>query len=167
MGAAEKLAPMMSSNSDDWNTPECVLELVRKVGSIALDPCSNAQSIVGAELEIMQAGLSFRWNEEVDNCEDDLVWCNPPYSDVWEWVNKCNITYFMYGTPILALVPARTDTRWFQTCWDSKAICFWKGRIKFLGGKHSAPFPSAVVYWGPNKYRFADAFASAGKIVFP
>lgn len=44
-------AGLMSSGRSDWNTPEEVLDLVRQLGAIRLDPCSNATSIVAATVQ--------------------------------------------------------------------------------------------------------------------
>ncbi len=49
------------------------------------------------------------------------------------------------------LLPARTDTQWFHTYINNHAeIRFLKGRIKFVGAKHPAPFPSMVVIFRPR-----------------
>lgn len=45
-----RLAPLMSSAKDDWQTPAEVLELVRKVGPIVLDPCTTVDNPTGAAL---------------------------------------------------------------------------------------------------------------------
>ena len=69
---------------------------------------------------------------------------------------------------IIALVPARPDPKWFAFCWDTaQAICFWRGRLKFVGAPSSAPFPSALVYWGPRAGNFYEAFKGVGKVVDP
>lgn len=152
---------VMSSARSSWNTPECVLELVRKVGPIALDPCSNADSIVGARAEWTDNGLSADWNTA-----DGIVYVNPPYGRcIGEWVECCRRTG--QTSEVIALLPARTDARWFQHVWTARAICFWRGRIRFLGAPSSAPFPSVVAYWGSNAVRFANAFAGAGHVVRP
>ncbi len=55
---------------------------------------------------------------------------------------------------MVMLLPARTDTKAFHDyIWDNEAhrpycdveVRFLKGRIKFVGAKHGAPFPSMVV----------------------
>ena len=73
------------------------------------------------------------------------------------------------GEEIIALLPARVDTKWFQEDIfpTAAAICFWKGRLTFLGAPAPALFPSAVVYWGPNVQRFVSAFQTAGTIILP
>lgn len=175
---------LFSSASQTWNTPACVLERVRQVGAIELDPCSNEHSIVGANidyrLERGDDGLALGWYS--------LTYCNPPYSDLEAWAAKM-AREAASGVEIIACIPARTDTAAFQrhilpTC---SAICFWRGRIKFgIGpmdntrqvslwemGQTSrgslsgdpAPFPSCLPYWGTRVKRFAAAFGDAGRIV--
>ncbi len=158
-------AAVMSSARQSWNTPECVLERVRRVDAVGLDPCSNPSSIVGAKvewsLENGDNGLIMPWGEY------GLVFVNPEYGrGIGKWMALCAIEAVNH-TEIIALVPARTDARWFNYAWSADAICFWTGRLRFLGAPSSAPFPSAVVYWGPRKYRFAAAFDSAGNVVLP
>jgi site-specific DNA-methyltransferase (adenine-specific) len=143
---------------DDWCTPECVLERVRKVGRIELDPCDNAQSIVGAASSWMGSGLEWTWR--------GLAFCNPPYSTLRRWLAKC-AEEARGGVEIIALVPARTDTRaWHESATTARAVCFWRGRITFVGAPHPAPFPSAVLYWGPSGKLgvFTSAFDGAGAI---
>ena len=69
---------------------------------------------------------------------------NPPYGrEIGKWVKKAKESS---GT-VVALLPARTDTRWFHDYIYEKDYVhtyFIKGRIKF-GGKGPAPFPSMVV----------------------
>ena len=56
------------------------------------------------------------------------------------------------GTPIVLLIPARTDTSYFHDFIYHKAeIRFIKGRLKFGGCKDAAPFPSMVVIFGKEK----------------
>ena len=77
------------------------------------------------------------------------VWCNPPYSDITSWVRKAHEEVSSGRCEVVVmLVPARTDTRWFHDwCYNKRGveIEFVKGRLKFGGAKHNAPFPSMVV----------------------
>lgn len=164
-------AGVMSSARGDWCTPKPVLDLVNRVlfEGICLDPCSNEQSIVGA-LAMMttrsanDGGLGADWA-----LYGDTVYVNPPYGrGIGEWVTKCMVqSEENPSMEIIALLPARPDTKWFQHAWSADAICFWRGRIKFIGAKSGAPFPSAVCYWGPNRYTFATVFCGAGAVVMP
>lgn len=156
---------LMSSKRDSWNTPECVLELVRKVagGRIGFDPCPNENSIVSPIGHTQgRDGLDMAWN----GC--GLVYVNPPYGrDIGKWVRACSWYGSETGTEIIALLPCRPDTKWFGHAWSAHALCFWRGRLRFLGAPSSAPFPSVVCYWGPRKYRFAYVFSEVGRVVMP
>jgi site-specific DNA-methyltransferase (adenine-specific) len=150
----------MSSAKDDWNTPDVVLDIVRRFGVIDLDPCSNSHSIVEAQSEHSEDGLGLAWRNY------GLAFVNPPYGrEIKKWVAKMR-TEGEHGAEIIGLVPARPDTAWFSDIWKSaRAICFWRGRITFLGAQYPAPFPSALPYWGPNRARFADTFQGHGYVV--
>jgi len=149
---------LLTSESPEWYTPECVLERVRYIAPIGLDPCSSGRDTVGARRVFTAAddGLARHWL-----CNDgEIIYVNPPYGlAIKPWVGKCAA---VGGSPhtVVALVPARTDTYWFQHLWKSKAICFWRGRLKFSGHRNSAPFPSAVAIWSANDDH-VDAFESA------
>jgi len=54
------------------------------------------------------------------------------------------------GETVVCLVPARTDTRWWWESCRFGEIRFIKGRVRFEGEKSGAPFPSAVVVFGPR-----------------
>lgn len=63
----------------------------------------------------------------------------------------------------IALVPGRTDTRWFRAFRDYPR-CFIRGRLKFSGHQNSAPFPSVVMYLGSDIDGFSGAFADMGDV---
>lgn len=96
-----------------------------------------------------------------------LIYVNCPYGrTIGRWTAKCR-NEAEEGAEIIALLPARTDTRWWRDCTpprSARAVAFLRGRLRFVGAPAGAPFPSCLVYWGPRKYRFADAFADAGAI---
>ena len=82
------------------------------------------------------------------------VWCNPPYGrQIGEWVKKAAES----GAPVVMLLPARTDTRWFHDCIYGKAeIRFVRGRLKFGDSRNSAPFPSMIAVF--NRQKFVDSW---------
>jgi hypothetical protein len=48
-------------------------------------------------------------------------------------------------------VTERTDTKWFHDyIYGHAEIRFLKGRLKFVGAKNSAPFPSMIVIFNPR-----------------
>lgn len=80
------------------------------------------------------------------------VFCNPPYSQIDKWVEKAFRETRNDNTLVALLIPSRTDTRYFHNYIYNRAeIRFVKGRLKFGGGKNSAPFPSMlVIFRGAN-----------------
>lgn len=90
---------------------------------------------------------------------------NPPYGNViGDWVKKA-IQEYLEGDAdeIIILVPARTDTAWFQSL-VAYPWCAVKGRLKFSDNKNSAPFPSAIFYLGENVKSFFENFEQFGTI---
>lgn len=80
--------------------------------------------------------------------EGETVFCNPPYGRaIYDWIKKCYTESLKPGTVVVALIPARTDTRYFHefVYHKVKDIRFIKGRLKFGNAKYNAPFPSMVV----------------------
>lgn len=161
-GASGRLDVHFSHGSDEWYTPrEMVERVTNTLGAIDLDPCSNShvEPAVPAALHYTQSedGLAQPWHGR--------VFINPPYGRVvFAWIQKL-IAEYSEGrvSQAIALVPSRTDTEWFGRLWDY-TICFVDGRLKFSGYDNSAPFPSAVVYLGPNVDGFHRAFATLGAI---
>ena len=92
-----------------------------------------------------QDGLSQPW--------DGVVWCNPPYGrEVGKWVRR-GLMASENGATVVMLLPARTDTKWFHDYIYGRAeIRFIRGRLKF-GGGNSAPFPSMVVVFSPERVK--------------
>lgn len=80
-----------------------------------------------------------------------MVFCNPPYSNVKEWIKKA-YEESLCGTKVVLLIPARTDTKaWHDYIFPyAKKIEFIKGRLKFGNSKNPAPFPSAVITFEPQ-----------------
>ena len=152
-----------SSKKMTWRTPESVLLPVRKVleGEILLDPAASADPnhwIAKRNITESENGLTQSWS--------DKAFVNPPYGRVLpKWAKKI-AAEAANGYEILALVPARTDTRWFRVFWDTaNGICFYHRRIVFVGASSGAPFPSAVVYWGKRKDVFDSVFRAMGPVV--
>jgi len=80
------------------------------------------------------------------------VFCNPPYGrELGKWVRKAYEEAHKPNTKVLLLVPARTDTAWFQdyclSAPEQVKIYFLRGRLKFGGAKNNAPFPSMLVLY--------------------
>lgn len=139
---AESLRMMFSSATDMWATPQSFFDELNNEFHFTLDPCATkANAKCNKFYMIDEDGLQQDWKGEV-------VFCNPPYGKmISSWVRKCSQESKKTNTTVVALLPARTDTRYFHDYIYGKAkdIRFIKGRLKFGDSKNSAPFPSMVV----------------------
>ena len=131
---------MFSSKSDEWGTPKDFFRKLDVIYNFTLDPCSTPQNAKCKNFYTMEDdGLEKDW-------EGETVFVNPPYSKIKDWVLKCHRESLKPNTTVVMLIPSRTDTKWWhQYCMAAHQILFVKGRLKFEGGEHAAPFPSAVV----------------------
>ena len=134
---------MMSSNRGDWTTPQDFFDTLNAEFNFTLDPCCLPDS---AKCERFftpdDDGLIQSWQGET-------VFMNPPYGRViGNWIKKAYEESRTPGTVVVALLPARTDTRWFHDFIYNKAeIRFIKGRLRFGEQPNPAPFPSMVVVY--------------------
>ena len=151
---------LLSSGSDDWPTPKSFFDELNKAWGFTLDPCSNdvnAKCVKHYTKE--DDGLSKVWKNEV-------VFCNPPYGkDIPLWINKCLESWTIHGSRVAILIPARTDTRYFQKVLRAGCergvvvmnrltdrpgsgigLFFIPGRLRFgYEEKDCAPFPSILI----------------------
>ena len=134
---------MFSSKSNDWATPQDFYNQLDAEFEFTLDPCASQSSAKCASFYTADDdGLSKDW-------EGHTVFMNPPYGrKIGNWIQKAYEEGEKSNTRVVALIPARTDTKyWHNYCMKATEIRFVKGRLKFGHGntKNSAPFPSAVV----------------------
>lgn len=131
-----------------WHTPADLFDKVEAViGPFDLDPCapSSALSPVRARIRFTEKddGLALDWFGR--------VFMNPPYGRALShWVSKAKYEAER-GALVVGLVPARTDTAWWQDyVAGSATVVFLRGRLAFGGQPVSAPFPSALAVWGAD-----------------
>ncbi len=157
------------TGENEWYTPEEHVERVRKVlGTIQLDPASSAlaQKTVRAKQFFTEAddGLAQEWRGK--------VWLNPPYAQpaIAHFVEKL-ASEFEAGnvSEAILLTHNYTDTAWFhRAALTAKAICFTKGRIRFVDTKGDRASPvqgQAFFYFGDRIQTFAAHFAEVGFVV--
>lgn len=130
-----------SSATGEWETPQDLFDKLNAEFHFTLDVCATKENAKCKRFYTKEDdGLFQDWNAS------DIIWCNPPYGrEIGKWVEKLATCKSFIR---VALLPARTDTRWFHDFIYGKAeIRFIKGRLKFGDGKNSAPFPSMIVIW--------------------
>ena len=151
-------------SSDCWYTPPHIVELVVQVlGLIDLDPCADDGKHIPAQFHYtaIDDGLEREWKER--------IFMNPPYSCPGKWMSKLQAEVEAGRVKeAIALVPAATDTNWLSPVLKTQPVCFWKGRIKFLGEdyqpKSSARQSHVLVYWGNSPQKFQEVFEAYGYV---
>jgi len=155
---------MGSSESPEWYTPQRIIDLTLELfnGTIDTDPCSNSKTNPAVPATFLYTkqddGLTQIWH--------GAVYMNPPYgSEIPQWIDAL-VSKYESGElrEAIALLPGRTDTRWFQPLY-AHPICMVRGRLQFQNSPHSAPFPSVIVYLGSNRIGFINIFKELGPIM--
>ena len=150
---------LYSHDSDEYETPQWLFNLLNNVFHFELDPCAKpqieSQKRIKTRFVMTQDfdGLTKTWNNY-------STFVNPPYSKVRKWVEKAMIEFNERASnekkpaPIVLLVPARTDTKWFHKIAEHPycKLLLLKGRLKFHNTKTSAPFPSCIIILSPSSY---------------
>ena len=164
------------SNTKHWCTPPSIVDSVRKCfgGSIALDPCSNEHSMVGAQTEYRlpdRDGLAESW-------DFPSIYVNPPYGSdpsrgtrILHWFSRISDAADS-GSEVIGLVPVATNTaHWKRHVYPkAQSICFlYVPRLRFyidgVEDPKGAPMSCAVIYWGQNPDTFAESFQEHGAVV--
>ena len=126
---------MFSSKTDMWETPQDLFDRYDAIYHFETDVCAVADN----------AKCERFFSPEIDGLKQEwtgICWCNPPYGKkIGEWVKKAANS----SATVVMLLPARTDTKWFhEYCLPHAEVEFLRGRLRFGGGKNSAPFPSMI-----------------------
>jgi len=133
----------------DWATPRALFDELHREFNFTVDVCASTWNAkLPRFFSLEQDGLTQDWSGE-------RCWLNPPYGrGIDAWLAKA-FTETRWKCPlVVALLPVRTDTKWWHT-WVAGAadeVRFLKGRLQFVGRRGeawSAPFASAIaIYQG-------------------
>lgn len=152
---------MMSSDKQDWSTPPWLTSLCENIFKLNADAAADQYNsgIFDYFLSELDDSLNdvASWQDKIIskynlNVDDRMkFWLNPPYGrGIINWVDKAIHEICTTNIDVLMLLPARTDTKWFdKLVKHSSIIYFLRGRLKFLDKDKeldAAPFPSALFY---------------------
>jgi phage N-6-adenine-methyltransferase len=132
------------STREDWETPQAFFNVLNERFWFTLDACATEENAKCGEY----------YSPEDDALTKDwpgVVWCNPPYSHgIGAWVRKA-YHEASHGSLVVMLIPARTDTAWWHDyVMAASEVVLIRGRMRFGGATVNAPFPSALVIFGPG-----------------
>lgn len=124
-----------SSKSTEYGTPKDFFDKLNKIFRFSLDPCTTEDNPLGTErfFTLKENGLDQEWN--------DNTFINPPFGrGIDKWLRTMYEEAMKYPSfNYVMLLPARTDTRWFQDLIVDKydinnnsVIYLLKGRLKFV-----------------------------------
>lgn len=134
------------SERQDWATPQAFFDKVNARFGFTLDAAAYPHN----------AKCDRYYTEEDDALTKDwdgVVWCNPPYGRaIGAWVQK-GYEESQKGATVVMLIPARTDTTyWHDYVMRADEVILIRGRLKFVGADHGAPFPSALIVFRPGTH---------------
>jgi len=140
-------AAPFSSERMDWETPPDLFNKLNEEFVFTLDVCAEQHNAkCQCWISPQRDALKRMW---IGTC---LM--NPPYGrQIGAWIAHA-AEQAKYGATVVALLPARTDTRyWHDYIWDGERhrprpgveVRFLRGRLRFVGAPAPAPFPSVIV----------------------
>ena len=134
---------------NEWETPQDVYETATKWAGFV------------PKLDVAATGKTAKCDRYITRRQDALRskwdcdwWCNPPYSQVMEFVIYGISQARALGTRGIYLTYSKTDTRWWHTWVEDNPfvrVKFIRGRIRFLQDgveQGPAPYPSVLLRVG-------------------
>ena len=146
---------MNSSDRSDWETPQDFFNRLNRIYEFTLDVCATAENTkCNLYYTPEDDGLSQSWKYHV-------CWLNPPYGrEISAWMRKAYLETKKGNCRVVALIPARTDTKWWHRyVMKAATIGLVKGRLTFVGGESAAPFPSAVAFFHKHDKEVPEFFS--------
>jgi len=151
INASHKSGPSINRfrSKQDYTTPEIFRQaIVDRFGAPYCDLAATEETKFGIHfIGEWEDSLTSNWSlySPTDiSFLPDLLWANPPFSDIAPWAKKCAI-HAEHGCRILLLVPASVDSNWWCDYVHGKAwVEFLSPRISF-DGKNPFPKPCALV----------------------
>jgi len=160
--------------SDNFETPDELFEWLDALFHFEMDICANrynhkCKKYISPE----ENSFDYDW--------DCPSFMNPPYRQLMAvkrtpWMQQAADDAAEFKVPIVCLVKAATETKWFDIAWrKASLIMFFSKRIRFVDpetGEQSpsgARFPNALLIFGElkNPGRYAKYLSARGTVVDP
>jgi phage N-6-adenine-methyltransferase len=143
---------IVSANTNTcYGTPRFLFDLLNVEFHFTVDVAANADN---HKIEPW-FGPGSIWREDA-LCDGrwappgEAVFCNPPYGRNTPQFTQRAREEARAGLTVVLLIPARTETRWWQLHCAGSEVRLVRGRLVFEGARHQAPFPSAIVIMRPE-----------------
>ena len=139
--------------NDGWRIPQDMFDrLDAEVGGFDFCVCVNADNPGCGKCRVIgEDGLSEDWTPGL------RYFMSPRHGKtIGKWIGKAADSADS-GAIVYAVVPCRTDAKWWGNVMRATEIRFIKGRLHYDDAPNAAPFPSCIVVWGtPRKPGFED-----------
>ena len=138
---------MVSSKTNEWETPQWFFDELNEEFNFTLDPCSNGNHKCEKFYTIKEDGLKQDWSK-------DIVFMNPPYGGhTGDWIKKA-LEESQKGAVVVCLIVSSTDrSYWHDYIFPfAQQVRFIRGRLKFGEADSTAPFASAIVIFSPKEF---------------
>lgn len=149
-----------SSADQTWETPQRFFDAMDAEFGFTLDAAASPENAkCPAYLTDADNALAHQWRGS--------VWVNPPYGPgIGKWVAKGYHEAQSRGGPVVLLIPARTETRWWhEYVMRAAEVRLIRGRMRFGGCRINAPFPSCVVIFRHGAH--TPTFTAIDRILDP
>ena len=141
---------MVSSKSNEWETPVALFDDLDSEFHFTLDPCATKDNAKCSRFYTQKEnGLKQSW-------ADEIVFMNPPYGgNTGKWVEKAWYES-QNGAVIVCLLVSSTDrSYWHDYIFPyAKQIRWLRGRITFGEAQSTAPFASAIVIFSKKNTQY-------------
>lgn len=143
---------MTSSLSEDWPTNQEWFNEWNAEFGFTLDAASNPVNAKCKKHYTMQEnGLLQNWSNE-------RVFINPPYNDLYAWVEKAAKELYQHKVFTVMFLPARTQNNFFHDfVWNSNTHTFHRGiqvrflkRLQFADSAGPCPFGLMLLIFNPE-----------------
>jgi|SRR6185437_756283 len=144
---------LFSHKTVEHQTPKWLFDTLTSVYHFDLDAAASVENAQCSKFFTKEDdAFTKKWHEH-----GDYIWLNPPYGkDIGSWLGKAFIES-LQGAVVICLLPARTDTKWFQHAAPrAEYVLFLKGRLKFENTASTAPFPSVIFAFGKTSHTAAE-----------
>jgi len=135
--------------SDERSTPDSLFLPLDELFHFTLDPCSTHENAkCKRHYTAEENGLLQSWR-------DEIVFMNPPYSNIPAWLGKAKHESLTKNAIVVAILPCDTSTGWFHdyiwfgiegehTTQIGVQLRFPRGRFKFGGYTTSPQFATII-----------------------
>jgi hypothetical protein len=156
-GLMQRSEACFTHKQNEYITPKALYDKLNRKYKFTLDPCTTPENPLGTPIFYTEK------DNGVQSWKDERVYCNPPYYNrtIHQWLEKARTSE---AEMVVMLLKSKTDTKAFhQYLYKKKGvkITFLKGRLRFegkYGKKNSAPFPSLIAVFKPEKKDQATMF---------